>query len=171
MKEGATPSFLPRMVLRSRDINHSRGSVLVFRLYNKAVPMHAEGGSMRIRTANLCLVILCSAFAAMSGTAAANERGEKIFRRCQACHTLEDGGQQSKGPNLHGLFGREAGTKGGYKFSDAFKWSEVTWTETSLDQFLAEPRTFITGNKMVFPAMRKPEDRVNLIAYLRRATK
>jgi cytochrome c len=47
----------------------------------------------------------------------------------------------------------------------------VVWTEKTLDQFLAEPRTFISGNKMVFPAMRKPEDRANLIAYLREATK
>jgi cytochrome c len=126
---------------------------------------------MRIQTVNLCLIILCSTFAAMSGTAAANERGEKVFRRCQACHTLEDGGQELRGPNLHGVFGRQAGTKDGYKFSNAFEASEVTWTEKTLDQFLAEPRTFIAGNKMAFPAVRKPEDRADLIAYLREATK
>ena len=164
-------SQCPELVLGLRNFNPSRDSLPVFRLYNKAALMHAKGRKMRIQTVNLCLIILCCTFAAMSGTAAANERGEKIFRRCQACHTLEDGGHESRGPNLHGLFGRKAGTKAGYTFSNAFEASDVTWTEKTLDQFLAEPRPFIPGNKMVFPAIRKPEDRANLIAYLREATK
>ena len=75
------------------------------------------------------------------------------------------------GPNLHGMFGRKAGTKGDYAFSDALKMSDVTWTEETLEQFLAEPKTYIPGNTMAAPAIRNPEDRANLTAYLRDVTR
>jgi cytochrome c len=125
---------------------------------------------MRKRTSPFNLVVVCSALAATTGTAVANERGEQVFRRCQACHTLEEGGAQIRGPNLHGMFGQKAGT-GNYAFSRALKESGVIWTEETLEQFLAEPRAFIPGNTMASPAVRKPEDREALITYLRDATK
>jgi cytochrome c len=129
-----------------------------------------QGGSMREQTLRLGLIVFCSALVATTGAAIANERGEQVFRRCQACHTLEEGGAQIRGPNLHGMFGRKAGT-GSYAFSNALKESGVIWTEETLEQFLSEPRTFIPGNTMAAPAIRKPEDRRDLITYLRDATK
>ena len=98
-------------------------------------------------------------------------RGEKVFKRCQACHTLEAGGATTRGPNLHGLFGREAGTAGYDKYSEAFKTSGIVWTAETLDEFLAKPKQLIPGNTMAFSRLRKEDQRADLIAYLEQATK
>lgn len=115
----------------------------------------------------LAVLVTVSGFAC----AADKERGERVFKRCAACHTLEAGGDQEKGPSLHGIFGRKAGTVEGYAhYSEAMKSSDVVWTEETLDAFLKKPKSFIVGNEMSFSGLRKGKDRVNLIAYLLVAT-
>lgn len=115
------------------------------------------------------------ALAAMvtAGPAAAEgdaEEGEKVFRRCMACHSLEPG-QHRVGPSLAGVFGREAGIVEGFgRYSDAMKNADVVWNEENLDAYLKDPKSFIPGNKMVFPGLRKAEDRADVIAYLEQAT-
>lgn len=97
------------------------------------------------------------------------EEGKKVFRKCQACHKLAPG-QHGIGPSLAGLFGREAGKVPGFDYSEAMRQSGVVWSEDSLEKFLAEPRSFIPGNKMPFAGVRDEEQREDLIAYLEQAT-
>ena len=98
-------------------------------------------------------------------------QGEKVFAPCKACHTTDAGGADRLGPNLHGLFGRKSGTKDGYKFSEAMTKAGIVWDEKQIDTYMANPKTFIPGNRMAFPGVPKPENRVALIAFLKQATK
>lgn len=98
------------------------------------------------------------------------ERGERVFKRCQACHALEAGQHTDKGPSLHGMFGRRAGTAEGYVYSEAMASADVVWTEETLEAFLADSQAVVPGNTMNFSSLRKPDDRTALIAYLLTAT-
>lgn len=112
-------------------------------------------------------VLLLGSHAALAeGDAAA---GEKVFRKCKACHTLE-AGKNKVGPSLHGLFGRKAGSVEGFKYSDAMKESGITWDAETLNQYLTKPKDMVPGTRMAFPGLKKEEDRANLIAYLQEAT-
>ncbi|MGB2389202.1 MAG: c-type cytochrome [Henriciella sp.] len=93
-------------------------------------------------------------------------RGRRTFRLCQSCHTVTEGGPNLVGPNLHGLFGREVGTMPGYSYSAAVNDADFVWTPERLDEWLTNPRSFLRGNKMSFAGVRKPEDRLAVIAYL-----
>lgn len=101
--------------------------------------------------------------AAQAGDAAA---GKKVFNKCRSCHTLEEGGKNRVGPNLHGIMGRAAGSADGFKFSAAMKESGIVWDETTLGEFLTKPKAVIPKTKMAFPGIKKPEQLENLIAYL-----
>ena len=99
------------------------------------------------------------------------KRGAKVFRYCKACHTLDEGGRHKVGPNLWGIYGREAGTNGDFKYSKALKASGVTWTEESMDAYLTKPSAFIKGGLMSFAGVKKQEDRDALQLYLKAKTK
>jgi cytochrome c len=93
--------------------------------------------------------------------------GEKVFAKCVACHTINQGGANGIGPNLYGTVGEAvAQGKAGFAFSDALKSKGGTWTFEALDHWLASPREFAPGTKMSFAGLSKPEDRANIIAYL-----
>jgi cytochrome c len=98
------------------------------------------------------------------------KRGEMLFLQCRACHSLAAGEPNKVGPNLHGMFGRNAGLAPGFAYSDALVNADVTWGPETLSQFLAGPSQFIPGNRMVFIGVRKPADRGSLIAFLQQAT-
>ena len=93
-------------------------------------------------------------------------RGKRTFKLCQSCHLTAEGAGNLVGPNLHGLFGREAGSVEGFAFSDALEEADFVWEPVHLDEWLANPRAFLPGNRMSFAGVRKPEDRLGLIAYL-----
>jgi cytochrome c len=120
----------------------------------------------------LLTLTLLSLFAFGSGLAQAEgdaAKGAKVFNKCKACHALE-AGKNKIGPSLHGLMGRAAGTAEGFKYSDAMAGSGLTWDEATLDQYLADPKGFIPGNKMVFVGVKKDDQRADVIAYLKEAT-
>ncbi|MCU0895388.1 MAG: cytochrome c family protein [Rhodospirillales bacterium] len=125
--------------------------------------------SRRTGVRSLTSVCVALAFAAAPALAQEPDKGERVFKKCQACHALAPGEHTDKGPSLHGIFGRKAGTAEGYAYSEAMKAATVVWSEETLDAFLADAQGVVPGNTMNFSALRKPEDRTAVIAYLRRA--
>jgi len=95
--------------------------------------------------------------------------GEKVFKKCKACHAV-DKKKNRLGPHLIGVFGRTSGTIDGFKYSKAMQEAAITWDETTMDEYLADPKGYIPKNKMAFVGLKKEEDRANLIAYLKEAT-
>jgi cytochrome c len=98
------------------------------------------------------------------------ERGELLSLACKACHTLEAGGEDMQGPNLHGVFGRRAGSRAGFEYSDALRESGIVWTPETIDGWLARPAEVVPGNKMPFAGFNSASDRRDLVAYLLRET-
>lgn len=99
------------------------------------------------------------------------QKGKKLFSRCRACHTLNDGGKNKVGPNLWQVFGRTVGTTEGFAYSKAMIASEIIWTEETVGAYLENPRKYLPKNKMAFPGLRKAADREAMIAYLQENTK
>ncbi len=97
-------------------------------------------------------------------------KGERIFKKCAVCHVLE-GNKKKIGPSLAGLFGREAGTVAGFKYSRAMKNSDIVWTAEVLGEYLVNPRKYVRGTKMAFVGLKKAQDREDVIAFLLEATK
>lgn len=95
------------------------------------------------------------------------ERGAKLFKKCKACHTTEDGGKNKVGPNLWNVVGRAKGSVGGFKYSKAITGLGGEWIYGDLDGFLASPKAFAKGTKMSFNGLKKPADRAGMILYLR----
>lgn len=101
--------------------------------------------------------------ASLTGDAA---KGEKVFAQCKACHVAEPGVNRV-GPSLHGVVGRTAGTIAGFNYSKANKESGVTWSEDVLFTYLEAPAKFMPGTRMAFAGLKKPQDRADVIAYLK----
>ncbi len=114
------------------------------------------------------LVLLAICFLAPTAEAQDPAGGEQVFRKCQACHSL-DASKRMVGPHLQGVIGRTAGTVEAYTYSVAMKRSGLVWSPDVLDKFLASPSQFLHGTKMIFTGLRRPEDRTNVIAYLRQS--
>jgi len=93
-------------------------------------------------------------------------KGEKLFGKCKACHTPEKGGKDKVGPNLWDIVGR-AKASGDFAFSDALKGKGGEWTFQDLDHFLKKPKEFVPGTKMGFAGLKKPDQRADMLVYLR----
>lgn len=103
---------------------------------------------------------------ATTAQAAGNaEKGKQVFKQCALCHTAEPN-KTKIGPSLFGVVGRKAGTEAGFSYSSAMKSFGKEWTPQELDTYLADPRKLVPGTKMVFPGLKKEDDRENVIAYL-----
>jgi len=109
------------------------------------------------------LAMLGAADLAQAGDA---KKGEKVFRKCKACHTLE-AGKHKVGPSLAGVIGREAGQAEGFKYSSAMQESGITWTEENLDKYLEKPKKFVKGTRMAFAGLKKKSQRDDVIAYIK----
>jgi nitrite reductase (NO-forming) len=96
--------------------------------------------------------------------------GRQVFRKCQACHSL-DAGKNGVGPSLAGIVGEKAGDAPGYNFSPAMKASNLTWDATTLDAYLTDPQKVVPGNKMPFPGLKTERERNAVIALLTAVSK
>jgi cytochrome c len=96
--------------------------------------------------------------------------GERQAQICKACHTLQEGGPNTVGPNLYGFFGKPAGSVENFAYSAALQEAEFVWTPRALDAWLAQPSRFLPGNRMTYPGVPRAADRVDLVAYLLGAT-
>jgi cytochrome c len=123
---------------------------------------------VRAAVAGLINALFCVAAGAATN-AAALRRGEQIYERCAACHSIE---ANRTGPQHCGLFGRRAGTAPGYEgYSTAMRNSKIVWDVRTLDRFLQDPMKAVPGTAMGYAGIKDPRERADLIAWLRIATR
>lgn len=92
--------------------------------------------------------------------------GEQVFKRCVACHTIDKGGANGIGPNLHGVVGRPVASHAGFSYSSAMKAKGGVWDVAALDTYLEAPMKAIPGTRMAFAGVYDPLDRKALLLYL-----
>ena len=93
-------------------------------------------------------------------------KGADVFKKCQACHTAEQGQPNGLGPNLFHVLGEPIGQGRGFAWSPALSGKGGTWDWNTLSEWLANPKKFAPGTKMTFAGLSSPEDRANVIAFL-----
>ncbi len=96
--------------------------------------------------------------------------GEKIFKKCAACHSINKGGKNNIGPALYNVVGRKVGGVEGYKYSKALAAYDKEWTFEELNGFLIKPAKWIKGTKMAYAGLRKEKDRASVIKYLNQSS-
>ncbi|MEA1941559.1 MAG: c-type cytochrome [Pseudomonadota bacterium] len=94
------------------------------------------------------------------------QNGARQFRRCQSCHTLNEGGRHTVGPNLHDIVGAEAAAAEGFNYSRQLTEAGLVWDVETLDSWIENPRAMVPGNRMSFVGLRDAEDRRDVIGYL-----
>ena len=92
--------------------------------------------------------------------------GEKVFKKCAACHSIIKGGKNNIGPALYNVVGRKVGSISDYKYSKALSEYNKEWTIEELNGYLIKPAKWIKGTKMAFAGLRKEKDRASVIKYL-----
>ena len=92
--------------------------------------------------------------------------GEKVFKKCSACHMIASDGKNMIGPNLWGVIGRTAGSISDYKYSKAMVAYAKQWSFEEMNSYLIKPQAYIKGTKMAFAGLRKEKDRASVILYL-----
>ena len=92
--------------------------------------------------------------------------GEKVFKKCAACHSINKGGKNNIGPALYNVVGRKTGVVSDYKYSKALASYDKEWTFEELNGYLIKPAKWVKGTKMAFAGLRKEKDRASVIKYL-----
>ena len=98
------------------------------------------------------------------------DSGEKIFKKCAACHSIVKGGKNKIGPALYNVVGRKVGAVTDYKYSKALANYDKSWTLEELNGFLLKPAKWIKGTKMAYAGLRKEKDRASIIKYLNQSS-
>src|SRR5215510_8457021 len=126
----------------------------------------------------LLSVTVAAAALLMAAPASAQEgnadEGAEVFKKCRACHDVGPDAKNKVGPLLNGIVGRKAGTIEGFAYSEANKSAGgkgLVWTEDVLFKYLENPLTFMPGTKMAFAGLKDPQDRKDIIAFLKKYTK
>lgn len=122
------------------------------------------------------LAVLAGAMIALAATMASAQEmagdpanGEKVFRKCMACHDVGPEAKAKVGPPLNGIIGRAAAAFEGFKYSDAMMEAAalgLVWSAETIGELLEKPKDFVPGTKMTFAGLRKEEERADVIAYL-----
>ena len=97
------------------------------------------------------------------------DAGRTVFNQCRACHTIDAGGRNGVGPNLHGIVGRRAASIEGFRYSANMRTlgeGGLTWTAENLNRYLTNPKDLVPQGSMAFAGIRNDEQRANLIAFL-----
>ena len=98
-------------------------------------------------------------------------RGQRVFGACSACHSLQ-AGKSMTGPSLANIWNKKAGSDPHFsRYSDALKSSSVVWDDNTLDAWITNPQLVVPNNEMTFPGIREPQQRLDLLAFLKKATK
>ena len=92
--------------------------------------------------------------------------GEKVFKKCSACHMIASGGKNMIGPNLWSVIGRTAGSVSDYKYSKAMVAYGKEWTFEEMNSYLIKPQKYVKGTKMAFAGLRKEKDRASVILFM-----
>ena len=92
--------------------------------------------------------------------------GEKVFKKCTACHQIASGGKNMIGPNLWNVIGRTAGSVSDYKYSKAMIAYGKEWTFEEMNSYLVKPQAYVKGTKMAFAGLRKEKDRASVILFM-----
>ena len=125
---------------------------------------------MRIIAATMSVVLTLAATGAFaqSGDATGGER--LINQQCKTCHTVEKGGRNGVGPNLHGIFGSKSGAVQGFSFSEAMQKSGIVWDDKTMAEYLKDPKGRVPDGKMVYAGLKQQAQLDDMIAYLKKAT-
>ena len=94
------------------------------------------------------------------------QHGEKVFKKCSACHQIASGGKNMIGPNLWSVIGRTAGSVSDYKYSKAMVAYGKEWTYEEMNSYLIKPQAYVKGTKMAFAGLRKEKDRASVILFM-----
>ena len=94
------------------------------------------------------------------------EHGQKVFKKCSACHSIKKGGRNNIGPALYNVLGRNMGVLEDYKYSKALIAFGKDWTFNEMNSFLIKPTSYIKGTKMAFAGLKKEKDRASVILYM-----
>ena len=94
------------------------------------------------------------------------EHGQKVFKKCSACHSIKKGGRNNIGPALYNVLGRNMGALEDYKYSKALIAFGKDWTFDEMNNFLIKPTSYIKGTKMAFAGLKKEKDRASVILYM-----
>ena len=164
-REAGQTRVLPPRSLRERDL-----------LARSRAPVGEaqDPGALRRRQKYAAVMTLAAAISAvLAETARAGgptgdaARGEMVYQACQDCHSLD---KNDVGPRHRGVFGRKAGSLPDYDYSEALKSANIVWNEETLDKWLTDPQAVAPGAKMFFH-LDNPQDRANVIAYLKERAK
>jgi len=125
---------------------------------------------MNTQTLSLIAATVLLAGAAHAQNAGDVQRGQKLFEECAACHSTK-AGASGVGPSLAGALGKKAGENPDFRFSPAMKRSGITWSASTLNDFIADPQKIVPDNRMPYAGMPDAKNRADLIAYLLTAAK